>query len=177
MGSTLRGMLWIFVMTAVVIIIIALVNRLPSLIHDDFIQRHAGIEKAERSLGTDYRIYIPSYFPTDISWPPSLILTQEKPYKAAVIEFADTERIKTVLVLIQSSLKDADPQLQRITMSEVLEKTGFSLKGRSAILQVGECGPGITCSSMKWQENGLYLTVLLMSPPFELIRVAESMLP
>ena len=61
-------------------------------------------------------------------------------------------------------------------MADLKEKTKYMLKGKAALLEVGICGKGEACSRMTWQEDGLNFTVLLMSSPFELIKVAESMI-
>lgn len=174
-GRTVRGIFWIIVMAAVVVALLALVNWIPSLINEDSVRRYDSIEEATRSLGLDSKALVPTYFPEGISWPPSLILAQKKPYKAVVIEFRKAETVKTELIVILSSLKDTNVQLQRITMTELKEKTEYMLKGKAALLEVGTCKKVATCSRMTWQENGLNFTVLLMSSPFELIKVAESM--
>ncbi len=75
------------------------------------------------------------------------------------------------------SLRGSDAQLQRITLSEVKEQTQYRLKGRNVLLQVGTCDNEMPCSRMTWREdNGSHYTVLLTSSPFELIRIAESMI-
>jgi hypothetical protein len=175
-GKTVRGAFWIIVMVAVIVILLALLNWIPSLIHEDFVQKYDSIRETARSLGHDYKILVPTYFPEGISWPPSLILAQKKPYKAVVIEFSESESMKTFLILIQSSLQKSDLKLQRITMTDVTEKTEYSLKGTAALLTVGTCDTGINCSSITWNENAHHFTVLIMSSPFELIKVAESMI-
>ena len=170
-----QGLLWIIVMTAVVVMILALMNWLPSLISEDFVRRYDSIEEATQSLDFKDKAIVPKYFPEGISWPPSLILAQKKPYKAIVIEFREAEAMNTVLIIVLSSLHDSTNRLQRIIMTDLKEKTEFMLKGKNAHLEVGTCDNGVTCSRINWQENSLHFTVLLMSSPFELIKVAESM--
>lgn len=174
--KTVLGLFWIIVMAAVLVTLLSLANRLPSLLHEGFAQRYDTVEEAARSLGLDNKVLVPTYFPEGISWPPSMILAQKKPFKAVVIEFREAKTMKTVLIVIQSSLQDSNVQLQRITMTEFREKTEYRLKGKIALLQVGTCDNGITCSRMTWQENGLHFTVFFVSSPFELIKVAESMI-
>ncbi len=176
MEKTARGFFWILVMTAVVVALLALINRLPSLADKDFARRYDSIEEATRLIGLDSKSLIPRYFPEGISWPPSMILAQKKPYKAVVVEFREAETMKTVLIVIQSSLQGSNVKLERIMMTELKEKTGYSLKGITALLEVGTCDKRVACSRMTWQENNFHSTVLIMSPPFELIKVAESMI-
>jgi outer membrane biogenesis lipoprotein LolB len=84
--------------------------------------------------------------------------------------------METILIVIQSFEHDSDVQLQRITLSESKEETRYQMKGKIAFLQVGTCDNGKQCSRMTWQDKDLYCTVLLMSSPFELIKIAESMI-
>lgn len=175
-GRMVRGLFWITVMSAVVVALIALANRVPSLMNKDSVQRYKSIEEAEQSLGFDNKVLAPRYFPEGISWPPSLILAQKKPFKAIVIEFIEAKTSQTALIVILSSLKESNMQLQRIKMTEVKEKTEYMLKGKAALLEVGSCGEAATCSRMTWEDNGLNFTLLFMSSPFELIKVAESMI-
>lgn len=174
-GKTARGLLWIFVMAGVIVVLLATVNWLPSLIQKDFAQKYESIEDAKRSLGLE-KVLVPSYFPEGIPWPPSLILAQKKPYTALVMEFREAETKKTVLTIIQTSLNGSDVQFQRIKLTEVKEEARYQIKGRSAFLQVGTCENGMPCSRMTWTDSGLHCTVLLMSSPFELIKIAESMI-
>ncbi len=162
-------------MAAAVVALLATVDWLPSLMKNDFARQYRSIEDVKRSLGLD-NMLVPAYFPEGISWPPSLILAQNKPYKAVVMEFKKAGTTETVLIVIESSLRGSDAQLQRIKLSEVKEDTPYQLKGRTALLQVGTCDNGMSCSRMAWQDGGLHCTVLLTASPFELIKIAESMI-
>jgi len=175
MGKTLHGLLWMFLMAGLVVMVLAVMNRLPDRIQKGFVRQYDGIEEAKRSLGLD-KVLAPAYFPEGITWPPSLVLAQKKPYKAIVMEFKKAESMETALIVIQSSLQAGDAQFQRIALSELKEETQYRMKGKIVLLQVGTCDNGTPCSRMKWQDNGLYCTVLLMSSPFELIRIVESMI-
>ena len=173
-GRTARGLLWILVLAAMAVGLLAAVNWLPSLMQLDFARQYDSIEEAKRAGGLD-TVLVPAYFPEGISWPPSLILAQKKPYQAVVMEFREAEATETVLIVVQSSLQGNDAQLQRIRLSEVKEETEYRLKEKRALLQIGTCDNGMPCSRMTWQDGALRCTVLLMSSPFELIKIAESM--
>ncbi len=176
MGKTVRGLLLMLVIAGLTVAFMAAVNWLPSLMQQGFARQFDSIEEAKRALGLD-TVLVPGYFPEGITWPPSLILAQKKPYKAVVMEFEDGKSKRTSLIVVQSSLRGSDAQLQRITLSEVKEQTQYRLKGRNVLLQVGTCDNEMPCSRMTWREdNGSHYTVLLTSSPFELIRIAESMI-
>ncbi len=174
-GKTVRGLLWFIVMAGALIALLAIANRLPSPAQKDFARRYDSIEEAKRSLGFE-NILVPTYFPQGISWPPSLIVAQKKPFSAVVMEFRAEDAEATALIVIQSSLRDRGTQLQRIRLSELKEEIPYMLKGRNAVLQVGICDVKLPCSRITWYEGDLRHTILLMSSPFELIKIAESMI-
>lgn len=175
--KTMRGLLLMLVIAGLAVAFLAAANWLPALMQKGFARQYDSIEEAKRSLGLD-AVLVPGYFPEGITWPPSFILAQKKPYKAVVMEFREAEAMDAALIVIQSSWHGSDVQLQRIRLSGVKEETQYRLKGRNVFLQVGTCDNGMPCSRMTWQDkdSGLHCTVLLMSSPFELIRIAESMI-
>jgi len=175
-GKTLRGLLLMLLMTAAVVALLASVNRLPLVTQKGLMRRYGSIEEAKRALGLE-QVLVPSYFPEGITWPPSLVLAQKNPYPAVVMEFKKAAAKETALIVIQASPAGVNGQLQRVKMSELKEETRYALKGKTVILQVGTCDNGMPCSRMAWQDNGFQRTILLMSSPFELIRIAESMIP
>jgi hypothetical protein len=174
-GKTVRGLLWMLTLVILAIIFLAAVNWLPSLREEGFARRYNTIEEAKRALNLK-DIAVPSYFPEGIRWPPSFILAQKKPYQAIVMEFNEVKSKETALIVIQSSLSGSDAQLQRIRLSTVKEETQYRMKDRYVLLQVGTCDNGIQCSKMTWQDSGLFYSAVLMSSPFELIKIAESMI-
>ncbi|MBF0505949.1 MAG: hypothetical protein HQL09_03845 [Nitrospirae bacterium] len=175
MGKKIRSLLYMMIMAGGVVVLLTAVNRLPSSIQKGFARQYDSVEEAKRSLGFD-NIFVPRYFPEGISWPPSFIFGQKEPYRAVVLEFREAKAGGTVLIVIQTSRRGSESQLQRTRLSELKEDTPYRLKGRIARLQVGTCDKGIPCSRISWQDRDLYFTVLFMSSPFELIRIAESMI-
>ena len=162
---------------AIVVVVVTLValNWLPSLAQKDFARQYSSIDEARRSTGLT-TVPIPSYFPEGISWPPSFIVAQKRPYQAIAMEFRENASNKTSLILIQSASPEAETQFQRIRFLEIKEETKYRLKGMPAILRIGRCDNGMSCGRLAWQQDGIYHFVLYVSSPFELIKVAESML-
>lgn len=174
MRKTLRSLLLFSAAALVLLCLLVIAQRLPTLKQNSFVRQYASVEEVKRALELD-RVLVPSYFPEGVAWPPTVVLAQKKPYEAVIMEFRKAETAETVLVIIQSSLQGRYSQLERIPMVEVKEDTSYLLKGRRAELQVGTCAGGVTCSRISWDDSGLHCTVLFMAPPFELIKIAESM--
>src|SRR5208337_1516512 len=175
MNKKMRNLLYMFIMAGGLVVILAALNRLPSSIQKGFARQYDSVEEAKRSLGFE-NMLVPRYFPEGISWTPSFIFGQKEPYKAVVLEFREAKTGETVLSVIQTSRRGSEAQLQRSRLSDLKEDIPYRLKGRIARLQVGTCDKGVPCSRISWQEGDLYFTVLYMSSPFELIRIAESMI-
>lgn len=150
------------------------VNRLPVLIQGDLLRQYDSFDAVSTGLPT-LPIYVPSYYPQDLRWPPSRILAQGRPFPAVLMEFQGRQSRRTVLVISQSA-RGAFSADDKVRIVKVKEKTAYLLKGRDARLEVGVCGDGATCSRIAWTEGAYRIDVTGKSAPLELIRVAESMI-
>jgi len=171
----LHGLIWMAVLSGLIIILIVVINWLPSQIQQNTALQYTNLESARRSLGID-KILVPVYMPEGISWPPSLIVAQKKPFLAVVMEFKSQKTGETQLFIIQSSSRDAEERFQKVSFSDLKEETEYILKGKKAVLRVGFCGEEIECSKMIWEDSGMYYSVFLMSSSFNLIQISESMI-
>ena len=151
-----------------------LAGWLPLLAQKDLLRPYGSVEdvKAELSIR---EIYVPSYFPQNLSWPPSTVLAQGKPFPAIIMEFGQAEG-KSAGLVISQSLSDTFRTDGKIRIVQLKEKVRYPLKGRDSLLEVGTCANGEPCSRVSWKEGSTYITVMARSTPFELIKVAESML-
>ena len=168
------GLLKFALMAMLTVAVISLLNRFVTSAGTGFAKKFDTVDDARRSIGAR-ELLVPSYFPEGISWPPSLIIGQQRPFRAAVMEFASPATHDTILVIEQSELAAGDDKLLRISLDNIVEETAYSFKGRSSVLQVGSCGGHAPCSRITWLQDGEHHTVLLMSSPFELVKIADSM--
>lgn len=150
------------------------VNRLPGLIQGDLLREYDSFDALSGGLPS-LPVYVPSYYPQDLRWPPSRILAQGQPFPAVLMEFAGLQSRRTVLVISQSA-RGKFPPGGEVRVVKVRETTSYRLKGRDARLEVGVCGDGATCSRIAWTEGAYRIDVAGRSAPLELIRVAESMI-
>lgn len=146
---------------------------LPAVTRNDLLARYGSLEEVQ-ARGFLREIFIPTYVPQNLKWPPSTILAQGKPYPALVMEFERIDREDVVLVISQS-VSSALRLDDKIRIAQVRETAHYALKGRDVILEVGPSATGETCSKLSWSEGNVKITVLSKSPPFEMIKVAESM--
>ena len=155
---------------AILLLIITLLvlNHLSGILQKDTLRRYRSIEELKGVLND---VSIPSYFPEFLSWPPSKIMAGKKPYRVMVLEFKDKKR-NTALVIIESEREDF--RTSSLLLTEVIETLPHRIKDRKALLKVGRC-KGHTCSELTWKEGRYYIKITLNSGPFEIMKIAESM--
>ena len=173
MKKTVSGPLSFALVIAVIVIVLKVMNWVPLSLQQETIRRYGTVEEARAALHTK-DIFVPSYFPQQITWPPSLILAQGRPYFASVMEFTNANTGEIALVISQSegeTLRVEDP----IEITVIKEKVRYAMRGREAMLTVGTCRNDEPCSGITWQEGRYTMTVLMKSTPFELTKIVESM--
>ncbi len=173
MKKQLSGIAAFAAAVAILVAALLLANWAPLALQKETLRRYNSIEEVRAAL-PGKMIYVPSYFPQQVSWPPSKILAQGKPFQASVMEFKRAGSDEAVLTISQAEgpfNTDRD-----MVLTTVSEQVRYIMKGRTAALQVGTCGNGEPCSRMSWNEGGSSITVTMRSGPFELTRISESML-
>ncbi len=160
-------------MVSLLILSIKVLNMIPQLFSKDTIKEYRSVEEMRRTLGLRY-ILTPKYFPESISWPPSHIYAQKKPYMLVIMSFRDKNSRDVHLIIYETEKHAA---ARKSSIEKVKDELRYDLKGREAILRVGTCRKTESCSEIIWRENGLWIKLFILSPPFVLVRIAESMLP
>lgn len=177
MRSKVRGFLAFAVGLAVLVIALKALNWLPLFAQKDLLRRYGDFEEMRSEVGIR-EVLVPSYFPEDFRWPPTGIIAQGKPYPAVILEFARSGKGKNReigLVIFQATADGFSPG-GTLEITRTLERVAYPLKGRDAVLEVGTGARGEQCARISWREKEFRVTVLARSTPFEVIRVAESML-
>jgi len=174
MNKTLSRVLSFSVTIGLLIVALKFMNWLPLVMQHDAIRQYKTVEEVRSALNMK-DLYVPSYFPQQISWPPAAILAQSRPFSAVVMEFTRADKRNTVLVISQSEGKALNVE-NPIEIRAVTEKVPFTIQGRDAVLTVGSCGNDEPCSGMTWIEGKYTMTVFMKSTPFELTKIVESML-
>jgi hypothetical protein len=169
------GLPYFILAVAVVIIALKIMNWAPLAVQKGSVRRYESVE-AVRSALSIKDIYVPSYFPQEITWPPSLILAQSRPFVAVMMRFTRANRRDTALIISQSEGRELSVE-QPFEITTTTETVPFTMHGANAVLVVGTCSHGETCSMISWPEGKYYFTVAMKAPPFELAKIAESMHP
>ncbi len=175
MRKRIIGFLSFGLIVIVLVGVLKLLNWIPSAVQDGFAREYKSVDEVSSKLKIR-DIYIPSYFPQNFRWPPAVILAQTRPYTAIVMEFRDVDKGDTGLTISQTEAEARFIKDDRIGISEVKEKVDYILKGRHALLEVGVGKNDEPVSRISWIEGRYRMTVAMKSRPFELLRIAESML-
>ncbi len=171
-----KGLRVIAFLAGVVLLVAAIkaVNWLPAAIQSDVLREYGSMEEVRASVALG-DVYVPSYYPQELGWPPAAILAQGRPFPALVLEFARSEGRDTALVVVQTASGWSLPE-GRIRMATTQESVRYSLQGRQALLTVGTSPAGDRVSRIVWTEGKYRIDIAAKAPPVELVKVAESML-
>ena len=101
MNKKIARFLSFALMIGLLIVALKVVNWLPLAMQQETVRRYDSIEEVRAALNMK-DIYVPSYFPQQIIWPPSAILAQSKPFSAIVMEFTRADKRNIALVISQS---------------------------------------------------------------------------
>ena len=177
--SVAQGALTMFLMVMVIVLALVIANWIPGTFTSGLMSEFSDIKVAQNTLRLKY-LYVPTYFPESVSWPPSKVFAQTRPYEAVVLEFKGSEAGEPLLLISQSAtrhfnLSALSALSAKLQMGEVLERSTYEFKGRSGALSAGLCADGGRCSMLSWQEGDVHLDLLMSGGPFELISIAESM--
>lgn len=173
MRKKVLGLFYFAAAIAILVAALKVTNWLPTMLQEGAMKKYGSIEEVKAKLKVR-DVYVPSYFPQSVKWPPSRILAQSRPYFALLMEFSHGETSDVSLVISQVADNRAIPE-EKLTLVQVKEKANYPLKGRTALLEVGACQNDLPCSRISWNEGKYRLTLIMKAPPFDLIKIADSM--
>ena len=146
MNKTFSGSLSFALLIAIIIVALKVMNWVPLSLQQETIRRYGTIEEVRAALNPK-DLSVPSYFPQQITWPPSLILAQGKPFFASVMEFTRADKRDVALVISQSEGQALNVE-HPIEIIVVKEKVQYVMQGREAVLTVGTCRDDEPCSAL-----------------------------
>ncbi len=164
------------IMVAVFAAILNLLNWVPSILQKEGVRKFKTIEdvKGELKLG---RLFLPSYFPQYLIWPPSEIYGRKKPAKMVLMHFVNYNKKDVVLSVMQAESSDPHPLRSRIEPVKTRKRESKLIKGRRGDLSLALCSGGEPCNTVTWEEDGYTLTIIAKDSVEELLKIAESMMP
>ena len=174
MKKNIRNLLLFLIIIAALTAFLGFFNWLPFYMEEGIARRYSSIEEVKTKLKLK-EVFVPSFFPQQYVWPPYEIIAQTKPFTSVIMKFRRINGKPDALVICQFSATASVPYCFP-RMRQVSESTSYKMKGRLAILEVGTCGHNEACSRMTWLEGRYRITVAVDAPPFELVKISESMI-
>lgn len=164
-----------FVITVVILIAaLKIANYLPMALQKDTMREYKSIEEVKSKLNIN-DVYVPSYFPQQLVWPPSTVLAQDKPFLAIILEFNHAEKGDIALIISQSTSANFAPD-EKIKILRINERVGYPFKGRNMTLEAGVCKGEEPCSRIIWDEGRYRINITARSTSPALMQIAESMI-
>ena len=173
MRERMRGLIIFIVAVTILVVTLKVLNWAPDILQEGLPRTYDTIDAVKSRLKIR-TIYIPSYYPQGLHWPPARITAQSKPYMMILMEFTGEEDNNVSLVISQTALPHAAPKAS-IELIQDNERVRFPFKGRDALLEVGLCANNVQCSRISWNESPYRIEVVMLSPPTEIVKIAESM--
>jgi hypothetical protein len=173
MWKRLLGLLIFTIAVAALIGALKVLNWTPSLLQEGLPRTYVSIDEVKSKLHIR-NIYIPSYYPQGLQWPPARITAQSKPYTMLLMEFT-RQKDHNVSLAISQTLLPHPPPNNIIEIMRTNERVNFPFKGRDALLEVGLCNNNEQCCRITWKEPPYQIAVVMLAPPSEIVKIAESM--
>jgi hypothetical protein len=160
------------------VLILALLNWLPSIIQKHKLKKFDSVEAARKELHIK-DIYLPTYIPEHLglAWPPAEIYAQNSPFNAVIMHFDFKDKIETGLIIHQVDARAEYRIKPRMKIRQSREGRSISVKNRTALLVPSVCDNDSPCNQLSWTEDGTVLTLIGKFTAQELIKIGASMLP
>lgn len=174
--SSLRKYIIFVAMAVATMVVLSLLNWVPNIFQKDGLRKYKTIEDAKAEIKLS-KLYLPSYFPQYLKWPPSEIYGRRKPAKMVLMHFVNYDKKDVVLSVMQAESSDPHPLKSRIEPVKTRKKEPVLIKGRRGELSLSLCAGGEPCNLVDWESEGYTFTIIAKDSVEELLKIAESMIP
>lgn len=162
-------------MVVAVTVVLNVLNWVPTIFQREGVRKYKTVEDAKVELKLS-KIFLPSYFPQYLTWPPSEIYGRRKPAKMVLMHFISYDRKDVVLSVMQAESRDPHPLKSRIEPIKIRKREEILIKGRRGELSLALCAGGEPCNSVTWESEGYTFTIIAKDSVEELLKIAESMI-
>jgi len=165
----------IFLLVLVALVIaLRILNWFGATTAIEGIRRFNSLEEAHHQLRLR-TLYLPSYFPDYLEWPPFEILGQTTPYKLVLLHIRNQESKEVVLAIRQVESAEVKPPATRLEPFHAGREEAVQLHEHTALLEEGRCADNAPCTRISWSEQSHHLNVILKDGREEILRIASSM--
>jgi len=166
-------MLSIGLVMCAIVISLYLLKKLPSFIQESEEKLYSNIEQAEYALGL--RIFLPSYFPEYLIWPPSEIKVERKPSILISLVFLSRSPSSPSLVIHQIiSNKSKKMELDFMKTKRPSQESQVSVGGAKGTLIVGMGVDGKRWAHLGWKAGDRTIVLTANCSVEDLLKIARS---
>lgn len=156
-----------------VILVLKLLNWLPSALQDEGIKKYSSIDDVRTALKIP-RVFMPAYFPEYIMWPPAEIFAQRRPFHLVMMHFTHLDSRSFALSISQADSRAGFEPQSKSDILYVRNESRVNIKGRTGTLVTAVCSGRQRCNRLFWDEGIYRITLIADDTPEQLIRMAES---
>jgi len=166
MAKIVRPLIFALIVIALVVVL-KILGWLPLAINKDSIRAYHSIDEMAAAIRPQ-KLYMPSYFPQYLMWPPVKIYAGKNP-QAILMLFAHKKTGDIVLSISQGTGVESLIEPQRVLSTE-----RTSIKGRQATIYTALCADGEPCNKVVVVDRETPITIIVKDPVSEAIKTAES---
>jgi len=157
-----------------IVISLYLLKKVPSYIQETEEKFYSTVEESEYALGL--RIFLPSYFPEYLIWPPSEIKVVRKPYLTISLVFLSRSHSSPSLVIHQiiSDNKNKEVDLDFMEPKRPFQRTQVLVGGAKGTLIVGVGEDGKRWAQLSWRTVDRKIVVIANCSVEDLLKIARS---
>jgi hypothetical protein len=162
------------VTVAVVLLLLKLLNWLPSVLENEGLKKYGSVDDVRAALKIP-KVYIPAYFPEYIQWPPAEIFAQRRPFPMVMMHFTHRDSKSFALSLFQVDARAAFELPYKSDVLYVRKESQVNIKNSVGTLVIAVCSDRERCNRLSWEEGIYRITLIADDTPEQLIKMAESM--
>jgi len=165
----------ITILMCVVLISLYVLKKVPAYIQESEQKFYSSVEEAEYSLGL--RIFLPSYFPDYLIWPPKEIKVVRKPSLIITLVFLSQVHGSPSLVIHQIiSNKDESKGVgfDFVEPKRHSGETQISVGGAKGTLKIGVGENGNQWIQLSWKEGDRKMVLISNGSVEDLLKIARS---
>lgn len=160
---------------AVAVLLLKLLNWIPGAVQKDDLRRYRTVDEARAALKIR-KIYMPTYFPEHIQWPPVEIFAQRRPFTMVTTRFSHATNRDLALSIFQADAQAAFEPQPGSDLLYVRKETPVLVNGREGTLVLAVCQGNRQCNRLSWSVETFRLTIIADDSPEQIMKLAESML-
>lgn len=166
-------MLSIALVMCAIVISLYLLKKIPTFIQESEDKFYSNIEEAEYAIGL--RIFLPSYFPEYLIWPPSEIKVVRKPSILISLVFLSRSPRSPSLVIHQIvSNKSKKMELDFMKPKRPFQETQVSIGGAGGTLIVGMGEDGKRWVHLGWKAGDRTMVLIANCSVEDVLKIARS---